>query len=118
MPFTRSNGMTLFGRTGSPLFGPLVAIVPALAPDAVGAASTMLASVSLTGFFAGRGPGAVIALNMKSVAGLSTGIAITGVICGTTIASVETGGRKRSQYVTRYRTRQGTDLVFCASRIA
>src|SRR5262245_23903334 len=55
---------------------------------------------------------------MKSDAGSSTGTAITGVICGTTTASVEIGGRKRSQYVTRYMIRHGTDLCCCASRIA
>ena len=39
--------MTLFGKIGKPVFGPVVASLPALAPDAVGAASTMFASTSL-----------------------------------------------------------------------
>jgi hypothetical protein len=40
-------------------------------------------------------------LNKKSVAAFVTGTAMIGDICGTTIASVEMGGRKRSEYVTR-----------------
>src|ERR1039458_7676842 len=116
--FTRSNAITLFGRIGSPVFGPEVAMVPALAPDAVGAARTMFASVSFKGFFAGRGPGARVDLKMKSEAGFRTGTAMTGVICGTTMASLDTGAGKRSQYVTRYIKRHGIETCYCASRMA
>ena len=41
---TRSNGITLFGGMGRLMFGPAVHSVPALAPDAVGAASTTFAA--------------------------------------------------------------------------
>ena len=72
-------------------------IVPALKPDCVGEASTMLASMSLAGLCAGRGPPAVIAWNRKSDAGLSTGTAMIGVICGMAVEPVEIGGRNRSE---------------------
>jgi hypothetical protein len=39
--------------------------------------------------------GAEMFLNKKSAAEFVTGTAMSGEICGTTIASVETGGRKR-----------------------
>ena len=94
---TRSKGITLLGRIVIPTFGPDTGTVPALIPEAVGAARTMLASMSLAGLCRGRGPVVAMALNRKSDAGLRTGIAIIGVISGTTIASVDTGGRKRSE---------------------
>ena len=59
-----------------------------------------------------------MSMNRKSVGGFNTGTAITGVICGTTIASVAIGGRNRSQYVTRCNSRQGTEALPCAERMA
>src|SRR5579859_1557113 len=96
-PLTRSNGMTLLGNTGAPAFGPVVGTLPALNPDAVGEARTTFASMSLLGLCGGRGSGTVRPWNRKSEAAFSTGTAITGVICGTTIAAVEIGGRKRCE---------------------
>src|ERR1700683_1809108 len=91
---SRSNGMTLFGCTGKPTPGPIVGTVPALRPDWVGEASTMLASMSFAGLFAGRAAFDVIAWKTKSDAGLSTGTAMIGVICGMATDPVVTGGRE------------------------
>src|SRR5579872_5210380 len=88
-PLTRSKGMTLLGRTVDPT-------AAALFPEAVGAARTTFASISLFGLRAGRGSRET-SLNRKSDAAFRTGTAMIGVMLGTTIAAFETGGRKRSE---------------------
>jgi hypothetical protein len=53
---TRSKGMRLLGSMVTPAFGPDTGTVPALIPEAVGAARTILDSMSLAGLCRGRGP--------------------------------------------------------------
>src|ERR1035441_3515875 len=94
---SRSNGMTLFGCTGSPMPEPDGAMVPALQPDAVGETSTTLYSMSFAGFIAGRAPVAVMLWKRNSDAGFRTGTAMSGVICGVAVVASATGGKNRSE---------------------